>query len=663
MRLISILALVLAWAAAASGAEVPGKEDTFATEPVDQTYAQRRQAFIELSAERSPSRTYPELSRLELGLPVAEEAIRRDLVFIQERRDTADFKLHGVLRLLYQFGDSPLLSDAIKQEARETVLGFKYWPDEPGIDSMCTWSENHYILFSSGGYLTGQLYPEATFGNSGMTGAEQMARNRPRILKWIELRYKTGFSEWLSNVYYDEDAVGLLNLIDFCEDPEIVQRATLVMDLLLADMALNSFRGVMGSTHGRTYEDEKKHAYSENTSSLQKLAFGTGIYSPGSMSGTCLALSRRYQVPPVFEAMTRDAAGRSFVHRQRMGIRIAQADRWGLRCDNYEDVMHLLTLEAYLHPQVIRTFVDMLEDYNWWENEFFEPIAENKDMVMTLKRLNVGPMAAGIYEKDFTRNTREEVNIYTYRTPEYMLSTAQDYRAGYGGDQQHVWQATLAPEAVCFTTHPSESEVRTPDYWTGSGILPRAAQIENVNFCVYDLKPFPALYVPEVLNFTHAWLPREAFDEVVEAEDWIFARKGEGYLALRSQHPYRWQTEGEDAGKEIIVEGRRNIWICEMGSQEESSGFEAFRTAILAAPLRFGKASVRYDSPSQGRLRFGWHGALRQNGRVVKLDDYPRYDNPYVQAPFPPDQVRFECGDEYLNLQWAGARRAFSGTR
>ena len=49
---------------------------------------------------------------------------------------------------------------------------------------------------------------------------------------------------------------------------------------------------------------------------------------------------------------------------------------------------------------------------------------------------------------DLCRNTREQVNITTYRTPDYMLSCAQDYRPGYGGDQQHIWQATLA-RRVC----------------------------------------------------------------------------------------------------------------------------------------------------------------------------------------------------------------------
>jgi hypothetical protein len=68
---------------------------------------------------------------------------------------------------------------------------------------------------------------------------------------------------------------------------------------------------------------------------------------------------------------------------------------------------------------------------------------------------------------------------------------------------------------------------------------------------------------------------------------------------------------------------------------------------------------VRYDSPSQGRLEFGWRGPLRQDGRAVPLHGHPRYDNPYVQAAFPAERVSVRLGDHALELDWpATCRRA-----
>jgi hypothetical protein len=56
-----------------------------------------------------------------------------------------------------------------------------------------------------------------------------------------------------------------------------------------------------------------------------------------------------------------------------------------------------------------------------------------------------------------------EVNTVVYKTPDYMLSSAQDYRPGESGRQEHIWQATLGPDAVVFTSHPAcMSAMRSP---------------------------------------------------------------------------------------------------------------------------------------------------------------------------------------------------------
>ena len=208
--------------------------------------------------------------------------------YVEGRKDCSDFVLHALLRLLYQFNVHPRLSPHLYERVFATVLGFKYWPDEPGEDSMCTWTENHQILFASAAYLAGQHFPDERFSNSGQSGHEKMAQARPRILRWLDLRERTGFSEWLSNVYYDEDLTALLSLLDFCEDAEMREKARRVIDLILLDIALNSFRGVFGSTHGRSYAIAKMQPAQEATSALCKLLFGMGSFSSAdTMSAAC----------------------------------------------------------------------------------------------------------------------------------------------------------------------------------------------------------------------------------------------------------------------------------------------------------------------------------------------------------------------------------------
>ena len=639
--------------------------DSFSDHPFQPDFEARRHAFLE-NCLRNPSPTntkaaYYELARLSAGGLPHEGVIHAVLDYIDQRKDCADFAIHSILRLLYQFKEDPRLSNSLVTRAQHTVLNFKYWPDEPGIDDLCTWTENHQILFASAAYLAGQLYPNETFINSGHTGKDKIAMNYHRIKRWLDLRFSTGFSEWLSHVYYDEDMTAILSLVDFCVDDEIVQCSKMVLDIMLLDMALNSYQGVFGCSHGRSYENTKKWSSTESTTDTGKLIFGMGIFSAfDNMSAINFALSKKYCFPPVLEKIANDLQHREMINRQRMGIRLVEIERWGLGFDDFEDGMVFLSLEAYTHPRTINLFMRMMDKYNWWENNFLSPFKPYRRFLNGLHKIGLLPTLTHLLEYDVCRNTREEVNLYTYRTPDYMLSTAQDYRPGYGGDQQHIWQATLGPNAVCFTTHPSTRGGGTPDYWAGSGTLPRAAQTKNVVIVIYKITRRPALYVPNRYFFTHAWLPCDQFDEVVEQKGWIFVRKADGYLALHSQHQYHWQTQpGEDHNREVIVEGAENIWLCELGRRETDGEFDQFIDQICQAQLVFGRLKVTYQSPSQGLLEFGWREPFLQDGKQVAFQNYPRYDNAYSRALFPMDKILITCDQHTLELNWRNSVRRY----
>jgi hypothetical protein len=188
------------------------------------------------------------------------------------------------------------------------------------------------------------------------------------------------------------------------------------------------------------------------------------------------------------------------------------------------------------------------------------------------------------------------------------------------------------------------------------------AQVENVAIAVYKVDTRPGLYVTHRLRFTHAWLPQDHFDEVVEQRGWILARRGDGYLALRSQQPYHWQTTepGEDRGREVLAPGTENVWICELGRRAVDGPFDEFVQRIVGAELSFRRLGVRYHSPSQGWLEFGWRAPLRQDGTEVPLGGYPRYDNPYARATFPADQIDIHHQGHHLALDWPTANRRAS---
>lgn len=65
-----------------------------------------------------------------------------------------------------------------------------------------------------------------------------------------------------------------------------------------------------------------------------------------------------------------------------------------------------------------------------------------------------------------------------------------------------------------------------------------------------------------------------------------------------------------------------------------------------------------YQSPSQGRLEFGWKGPLSRSGTTVELHDYPRYQNPFLHAGFPAERVSISHNDQRLMLDWQTLQRA-----
>src|SRR5262249_8965786 len=149
-----------------------------------------------------------------------------------------------------------------------------------------------------------------------------------------------------------------------------------------------------------------------------------------------------------------------------------------------------------------------------------------------------------------------------YKTRDFMLASAQTYRAGQTGAGEHIWQATLGPDALVYVNHPanmSEDDRRRPNLWAGNGVLPRVAQWGDVIIALYQL---PA---DDWLGFTHAYFPSAAFDETALRDSWAFARKGQGYLALHAAQGFDFVTRGQTAFRELRSRGWQNAWICHMG--------------------------------------------------------------------------------------------------
>jgi hypothetical protein len=530
-----------------------------------------------LDAAKRETNIFSEIAKMALGYwaDVKTAVIMQAIDGINQRKDCSDFYLVGLLGMMHRYGNAPQFPESLKQPLEACVLNFKYWIDEPNDDAMCYWTENHQILFHACEILAGQLYPDRIFTNVGQTGQWHREKGERIALSWLNKRGAGGFREWDSNCYFEEDLLALSHLADLAENQSVYDLATVIMDKMFLTMALNSYKGAFGSTHGRSYVQHIKGARNEATAGISRLMWGMGVFNDKIMATVSLGCMASYGFPLIISDIAADLPDELWNREHHAG-----------------------TLEA------------------WCDR------------------------ATGDWE----------VNKVTYKTPDYMLCSAQDYQPGESGVQQHIWQATFGPDAVVFVTHPpclSEDNSHRPGFWHGNVVLPRVAQWKDVLIAVHKI---PA---DDWLGFTHAYFPAWAFDEHVLRDGWAFARKGDGYLALTASRGLEFITRGDNAYRELRSYGQENVWLCHMGRATLDGDFKTFQEKMLALDVKFDGLSVRCDTLRGETLAFGWEGPLLRNDQVEPITGFKHYDNHYCVADLNASQMEVRYGELTMQLDFA----------
>jgi hypothetical protein len=239
------------------------------------------------------------------------------------------------------------------------------------------------------------------------------------------------------------------------------------------------------------------------------------------------------------------------------------------------------------------------------------------------------------------------VDKTTYKTPDYMLCSAQDYRPGEEGNQEHIWQATMSPDALVFVNHPacmSEHDARRPNFWRGNRVLPRVAQWRDVLIAVYDLPE------DDWLGFTHAYFPIHAFDQHAMEDGWAFGCKEGAFVALGAAQGLDLVKRGQSAYQELRSYGPQNVWLCHMGRAALDGSFSAFKERLLSQTVRFGELGVKFTTLRGDDIAFGWESPLRVNGKECSIHGFKHYDNPYCTVDWPASDMRIDLGLQSLVL-------------
>lgn len=605
-----------------------------------------------------------ELAQLLAGEAIDERPIADLIEFVDARHDCSDFRMITLLTVWSRAREA--LSPGMRAELRRAILEFPYWLDEPGTDAMCTWSENHQVIFGACEFVAGQAFPDEIFGNSGFTGRDRMARARARLDQWLADRFRFGYTEWSSTTYYEEHAAGLGLLTEHV--PEFRGRAAMALDLLFLDLALHGFGGRLVTTSGRAYEEQKKYPETADVDQLLAWAFpATRAQLPADswpdhsrISGPLL-LGEHYRVPEAIVAIASEVPDEPVLVKTSTGIDTGEVASHYPHPLRIEDAgLQLWAMEAFTTPQAINLTAEAMQRWGMQRNAFLYAMAP----FIKLRRTGILPFLVWALHPATRGVAIQRANITTWRTRHGLLSSTQQYHPGHFGDQQHLWSLALPGDVAIFANHPGapmfENNQRgfSPAEWVGNGINPALGQDENVLLACYDTRGRPGLleHRPRRRQ-SHLFVQLDRLDQRRLDEDRLWVRAGDGCAQIltdgrmlvlpRDRH---YQT----LGNELMRNGRITAWAVVLGT-EPCTDLDEFRSKNQGWQLRRRGGRLELTNEATATTWRLDRRRFTRNGEPLPVQ-HPRFDTPWVKAERFPTSIEINAGGHQLILDATGRR-------
>lgn len=617
--------------------------------------------------------------------------------YMRNRFDCADFRAQMLFKIYKDCGDR--LSSRCKELIKKTFLDFKYFMDEPGDDSMCYWSENHLLLFAVSEYLAGQEWQKETFTNSGMTGIEHMQKAKVRIDAWMEQRFDFGFSEYLSNNYLAEDIAPMANYIAYSKDEKSVEQMKIITDILWLDVALNSVNNRFVAVSSRMYGNNKAANFIGNSiqpamnilwgidgtedvlnnpylCEQEKKLIKASLEKEPNYIVLCfndIVKKGIYTLPQAIKDIA--LSKESFVSKMSCGLSPSDMVKEKLIGQAPHQIMAQMGAETFTNPEAIENTLKYLKDNKMYRNSF----------VSYFKFLNLTVLKCVNWKKFAEKHNimphgiaLGRGNVYTYRTAHYSMSTAVCKTVDTCGAQDHEWSANIGEALTLFTTHPAgDGNGRygaSPGYLVGNGRLPMSVQNKNVNITIYKIPAKKRLGESGISSMTHAYMPKDFYDEFELDGNTVFARKNGVFVALISNgemqfRPFEQKSangllkgrsfpDGIELNSEFDLcrySGDYHIYITELSDADKES-FEGFKERIRSNKVVFTPDGSAEYATASGNIEVSYDGRFDVDGKPA-AKEFARYDSKFCKAERKAGSITVDSGKNRLILDFKNVKR------
>ncbi|MEG1925346.1 MAG: hypothetical protein RR415_06335 [Ruthenibacterium sp.] len=171
----------------------------------------------------------------------------------------------------------------------------------------------------------------------------------------------------------------------------------------------------------------------------------------------------------------------------------------------------------------------------------------------------------------------ELVNLYSFKTPDYIMGSVCNYKVGKAGTQEHALQIMIKDcDTQIWINHPGEAAYfgeGRPSYFAGNGTLPLVEQNENYAKVTYNL-------LEQEVKYTHAFCPLDNFDVVQHMDKWIFLQKQNVYVAIYASNGITITNHGALKNYELISHGKSNFWQVLIDTDAFYESFDDFQKKV-----------------------------------------------------------------------------------